>query len=175
MTSPAMPCPSLHLQCPCPTHSPCLTCLSSTLTSTCQHTTHVAGVVCCDGTEQQAYVLYHLHSSIPPTHYFPHRLPCATAPPLSSTKEEWPGHCVTDQVGDLCHPSHAVVSRIDGRGANDGGVSTRGDVLASWCNSWQEEMWPNTQSIIGLEQVSQWYPSTIVQPWFNRVTENVKF
>ena len=70
--------------------------------------------------------------------------------------------------------SRLVVSGID-RGANNGKVLTGGDVLASGCDSWWKEMWLNTQSVVGLKQVSQWYPSTIVQPWSNGVTKNVKF
>ena len=61
-----------------------------------------------------------------------------------------------------------------GVGANDK-VSTGGDVLASGCNDWWKMMWPNTQSIKGLNQVSQQNPSTIVQPWSNGVTKNVRF
>ena len=57
----------------------------------------------------------------------------------------------------------------------DNKVSTEGDVLASGCNSWWKMMWPNTQSIEGLNQVSQRYPSTIIQLWSNRVTKNVGF
>ena len=69
--------------------------------------------------------------------------------------------------------SGLVISGID-RGANDKKVSTGGDVLASGCNSWQKRMRPNTQSIIGVKWVSQWYPSTIMQPWSNGVTKNVR-
>ena len=54
-------------------------------------------------------------------------------------------------------------------------VLTEGDVLASGCNDWQKIMRPNTQSIEGLSQVSQQYPSTIIQPWSNGVTKNVRF
>ena len=61
-----------------------------------------------------------------------------------------------------------------GVGADDK-VSTGGDVLASGCNDWRNIMRPNTQSIEGLNWVSQWNPSTIVQPWSNRVTKNVRF
>ena len=43
-------------------------------------------------------------------------------------------------------------------------VLTKGDVLASGCDGWWKMMQPNTQSIKGLNQVSQWYPSTVVQP-----------
>ena len=60
-----------------------------------------------DRTEEQAYVSHRPHSSIPPTHHFPHGLLCAAVPPLASTNEEQPGRCVTDRVGDLCRPSHA--------------------------------------------------------------------
>ena len=42
-------------------------------------------------------------------------------------------------------------------------VSTEGDVLASGCDDWQKIMWPITQSIKGLNWVSQRCPSTIVQ------------
>ena len=70
--------------------------------------------------------------------------------------------------------SRLVISSLD-RGANIGKVSTGGDVLASGCDGWQKKMRPNTQSIVGLKQVSQWYPSTMVQPWSNRVTKNVRF
>ena len=66
----------------------------------------------CDRTEEQAYVSHRPHSSIPPTHHFPHGLLCAAAPPLSSTNKEQPGCCVTDQVGDLCRPSHTPQLRI---------------------------------------------------------------
>ena len=66
----------------------------------------------CDRTEEQAYVSHHPHSSIPPTHHFPHGLLCAAAPPLSSTNEEQPGHRVTNQVGDLWRPSHTPQLRI---------------------------------------------------------------
>ena len=59
-----------------------------------------------------------------------------------------------------------------GVGADDK-VLTGGDILASDCNDWQKMMQPNTQSIEGLNWVSQRNPSTIVQP--NRVTKNVKF
>ena len=68
-----------------------------------------------------------------------------------------------------------VASRSNWRGATGGKASTRGDVLASGCNSRQKEMRPNTQSIIGLKWVSQWYPSMIMQPWSNGVTKNVNF
>ena len=61
-----------------------------------------------------------------------------------------------------------------GVGADDK-VSTEGDILASGCDDWWKIMWPNTQSINGLNQVSQQYPSTIVQPWSNRVTKTVRF
>ena len=61
-----------------------------------------------------------------------------------------------------------------GVGADDK-VSTEGDIVASGCDGWQKMMWPNTQSIKGLKQVSQWYPSTIMQPWSNGVTKNVRF
>ena len=47
-------------------------------------------------------------------------------------------------------------------GADDK-VSTEGDVLASGCDGWWKMMQPNTQSIEGLNQVSQWYPSTIIR------------
>ena len=60
-----------------------------------------------DRTEEQAYVSHRPHSSIPPTHHFPHGLLCAAAPPLSSTNKEQPGRRVTDRVGDLCRPSRA--------------------------------------------------------------------
>ena len=70
--------------------------------------------------------------------------------------------------------SGIMFSGLD-RGADDGKVSTGGDILASGCDGWQKEMWPNTQSIVGLKQVSQRYPSTIVQPWSNGVTKNVRF
>ena len=59
-------------------------------------------------------------------------------------------------------------------GADDK-VSTGGDILASGCDDWQKMMRPNTQSIEGLNWVSQQNPSTIVQPWSNRVTKNVRF
>ena len=61
-----------------------------------------------------------------------------------------------------------------GVGADDK-VSTGGDVLASGCDNWQKMMQPNTQSIEGLNQVSQRNPSTIIQPWSNGVTTNVRF
>ena len=48
------------------------------------------------------------------------------------------------------------------RGANDGSVLTGGELLDSCCNGCQKKMLPNTQSIEGLKQVSQQYPSTIV-------------
>ena len=51
-------------------------------------------------------------------------------------------------------------------GADDK-VSTGGDILASGCDDWRKMMQPNTQSIKGLYWVSQWNPSTIVQPWSN--------
>ena len=54
--------------------------------------------------------------------------------------------------------------RRAGVGANDK-FSIEGDVLASGCDDWWKIMWPNTQSIEGLYQVSQWYPS--MQPWCN--------
>ena len=60
-----------------------------------------------------------------------------------------------------------------GVGADDK-VSTGGDVLASGCDDWRKMMWPNTQSIEGLNRVSQRNPSTIVQPWSNGVTKNVR-
>ena len=65
-----------------------------------------------DRTEEQVYVSHCPHSSIPPTHHFPHGLLCAAAPPLSSTNEEQPRRCVTDRVGDLCRPSRAPQLRI---------------------------------------------------------------
>ena len=71
--------------------------------------------------------------------------------------------------------SRLVVTGSDQRGADGGKALTRGDVLASGCDGQWNEMQPNTQSIIGLKQVSQWYPSMIVQPWSNGVTKNVKF
>ena len=71
--------------------------------------------------------------------------------------------------------SGLVVTGSDRRGADGGKASTRGDILASGCDGRWNEMWPNTQSIIGLKWVSQQYPSTIVQPWSNGVTKNVKF
>ena len=58
--------------------------------------------------------------------------------------------------------SGLVISGLD-RGADDGRVSAGGDVLVSGCDGWRKKMWPNTQSIVGLKQVSQRYPSTIVQ------------
>ena len=70
--------------------------------------------------------------------------------------------------------SRLVISGLD-RGADDGKVSMGGDVLASGCNGWRKKMRPNTQSIVGLKWVSQWYPSTIMQPWSKRVTKNVRF
>ena len=70
--------------------------------------------------------------------------------------------------------SGLVISGLD-RGADDGIVLMDGDVLASGCDGWRKKMQPNTQSIVGLKWVSQRYPSTIVQPWSNRVTKNVKF
>ena len=70
--------------------------------------------------------------------------------------------------------SGLVISRLD-RGTDDGKVLTGGDVLVSHCDGWWKKMQTNTQSIVGLKRVSQWYPSTIVQPWFNRVTKNVSF
>ena len=71
--------------------------------------------------------------------------------------------------------SRLVVTRSDQRGDDGGKASTRGDILASGCDGWQNEMQPNTQSIVGLKRVSQWYPSMIMQPWSNGVTKNVKF
>ena len=65
-----------------------------------------------DRTEEQAYVLHCPHSSIPPTHPFPHGLLCTTMLPLSSTNEEQPGCHITDWVGDLCRPSRAPQLRI---------------------------------------------------------------
>ena len=70
--------------------------------------------------------------------------------------------------------SRLVISGLD-RGADNGKVSTGGDVLASGCDGWQKKMWPNTQSTVGLKWVTQRYPSTIVQPWSNGVTKNVRF
>ena len=70
--------------------------------------------------------------------------------------------------------SGLVISGLD-RGADNGRVSAGGDVLVSGCDGWRKKMQPNTQSIIGLKRVSQWYPSTIVQPWSNGVTKNVRF
>ena len=70
--------------------------------------------------------------------------------------------------------SGLIISGLD-RGADDRTVSTGGDVLASGCDSWRKKMRPNTQSIVGLKWVSQWYPSTIMQLWSNRVTKNVRF
>ena len=64
--------------------------------------------------------------------------------------------------------------RRAGVGANDK-VSTGGDVLASGCDDWWKIMQPNTQSIEGLNRVSQQYPGMIVQPWSNGVTKNVRF
>src|SRR5882724_7347129 len=61
------------------------------------------------------------------------------------------------------------------KGANNGSVSTEGELLDSCCNGCQKKMLPNTPSIEGLQQVSQRYPSTIVQLWSNRVTNNVSF
>src|SRR5882724_12561240 len=51
------------------------------------------------------------------------------------------------------------------KGANGGSVSTEGELLDSCCNGCQKKMLPNTPSIEGLQQVSQRYPSTIVQLW----------
>ena len=65
-----------------------------------------------DRTEEQAYVSHCPHSSIPPTHHFPHGLLCAAVPPLSSTNEDQPGRRVTDRVGDLCGPSRTPQLRI---------------------------------------------------------------
>ena len=59
----------------------------------------------------------------------------------------------------------------EARGTGDSSVSVEGDVLDSCCNIWWNCMWPNTQPIKGLYQVSQQYPSTIVQPWSNGVTK----
>ena len=44
----------------------------------------------------------------------------------------------------------------------DNKVLTGDDILASGCDDWQKMMWPNTQSIKGLNWVSQWNPSTMV-------------
>ena len=73
--------------------------------------------------------------------------------------------------GEGSEGSGLVVTGSDRRGADGGKASTRGDVLASGCDSQRNEMWPNTQSIIGLKRVSQRYPSMIVQPWSNGVTK----
>ena len=60
-------------------------------------------------------------------------------------------------------------SRISAKGVDDGSVSTEGELLDSCCDSCHKMMLPNTQSIKGLYQVSQQYPSTIVQLWSNGV------
>ena len=60
-------------------------------------------------------------------------------------------------------------------GTDDGRVLAGGDVLVSGCDGWRKKMRPNTQTIVGLKRVSQRYPSTIVEPWSNGVTKNVRF
>ena len=66
-------------------------------------------------------------------------------------------------------------SRSFGSGANDRSVSMEGELLDSCCDGCQKKMLPNTQSIEGLQQVSQQYPSTIMQLWSNGVTKKVRF
>src|SRR5882724_7867159 len=61
------------------------------------------------------------------------------------------------------------------RGADDGNVLTEGELLDLCCDGCQKKMLPNTQSIEGLQWVSQQYPSTIMQLWSNGVTNNVSF
>ena len=70
--------------------------------------------------------------------------------------------------------SGLVISGLD-RGADNGRVLAGGDILVSGCDGWRKNMQPSTQFIVGLKRVSQWYPSTIVQPWSNGVTKNVRF
>src|SRR5882672_4885507 len=46
--------------------------------------------------------------------------------------------------------SFGTESRRFGRGADNGSVSTEGDILDSCCDGCQKKMFPNTQSIEGL-------------------------